>query len=150
MLEDVAIYFDESEEDEYQTSQQCIGIGEIFRGFIVKDWEGADFHCEKYSELNKILVANAVRFYNECWKDRNEWYFNERKQKERVVKWYHEIKREVEEKGPMQVKVFVRRSQLDVQRCSTETIKKWIRNASELCKRIERLPKSDIRRYMES
>ena len=82
--------------------------------------------------------------------NRNEQCFEERKQRERIIKQYEEVKRKVEEKELPQVKLQVRRSPLDVQRCNTETIKKQIRNAHELSKKIEKLPKGDIRRCMES
>ena len=37
MLEDIANFFDNGDEEEYETSQQYISIKEIFRGFVVKD-----------------------------------------------------------------------------------------------------------------
>lgn len=48
------------------TSQQHVGIREIVRGFAEKDWEGANFNCEKYKELNKVLIVNAVLFCKGC------------------------------------------------------------------------------------
>ena len=79
MLEDIVNFFDNGDEEEYETSQQYIGMKEIFRGFVVKDWEGSNFNCEKFRELNKVLIVNAVLFYKECWAHRNEYYFNEEK-----------------------------------------------------------------------
>ena len=64
--EDILRYLEE-EEEEYETNQQYIEISKIFRGFIVKDWKGADFNCNKYRALNKILIFNAVQFYRKCW-----------------------------------------------------------------------------------
>ena len=85
LIEDIVVYFDNGEEDEYVSSQQYVGMRELFRGFIVKDWVEADFNCKQYSELNKIVIANAVKFYNQCWKHRNEEFHNERKQRVRMV-----------------------------------------------------------------
>ena len=84
ILEDILIFFDSGEEEEFETSQQYIGIREIFIGFIVKNWEGASFNCEKFRDLNKVLIVNAVLFYKQCWTYRNEYYFNKEKRK-RVV-----------------------------------------------------------------
>ena len=43
LIEDIVVYFDDGDEDEYESSQQYIGMMNLFRGFIVKDWEGANF-----------------------------------------------------------------------------------------------------------
>jgi len=57
MIEDIIVYFDNGDEEEYTTSQQYIGIRELFRGYIVKDWVGSNFNCDTYNELNKIVVV---------------------------------------------------------------------------------------------
>ena len=62
MLEDIVIFFEDGEEDKHEASQQYAGIREIFYGFIVKDWEGANFNCDRCKELNIIIVASAFRF----------------------------------------------------------------------------------------
>ena len=66
MTKDITVCFDNGDEDEHTTSQQCIGIQELFRGCVVKDWVGANFNCKAHSELNVILVMHAVKFYIEC------------------------------------------------------------------------------------
>ena len=67
ILEDIAISFDsEEEEEENKTSEQYICIRESFRGYILKDWEGAHFNCNKFRDLNKVLIVNVVLFYKEC------------------------------------------------------------------------------------
>ena len=48
MLKDILIFFDSREEDKLETSQQYISIREIFRGFVVKDWEGVNFNYDKF------------------------------------------------------------------------------------------------------
>ena len=149
LIEDIVVYFEDGDEDEYESSQQHVGMKNLFRGFIVKDWEGANFNCVKYSQLNKIVIVNAVKFCNQCWKHRNEEFHNEEKQRVRMINWYNNLKRKVEQDEPPQVKLFVRRNHIDVQRSSTETIKTWIYNVKEIMKKVEKLPKGDIRRYFE-
>ena len=149
MIEDIAGYLYGCEEDEYATTQQYIGFKELFRGYVVKDWIGTDFNCTKYSELNKIIVVHAVKFYNECWKHRNEVFHNEKLQRVRMIKWYEKLKEEVEMNDPPQVKLFAQRTALDVERSNTETIKMWIQNVKELQRKVEKLPKGDIRRFCE-
>ena len=59
MVEDIVKFFDGIEE-EYKTLQQYVGIRNLFRGFIVKDWKGADFNCTMHTIMNKILIKKAV------------------------------------------------------------------------------------------
>ena len=69
-LEDIVAFFNgEEEEDnkeEFETSQRCIGMKSMFRGYAVRDWKQANFHCTKCTELNKVIMRNAVLFYYEC------------------------------------------------------------------------------------
>ena len=60
------VYLENGDEDEYETTQQYIGMGQLFQDFVVKDWKGANFHCDKYRMLNKILVYYSVQFYRNC------------------------------------------------------------------------------------
>ena len=100
MIEDIVVYFDDGKEEKYASSQQYGGIRELFRRYIVKDWAAADFNCEKYRELNKIVIVKAVMFYRECWKHRNKEFHNEAKQRIRIVNWCNKLKRTVEEDEP--------------------------------------------------
>ena len=54
--EDILRYLEEEEEDKYETNQQYIGMKELFRGYIVIDWEGVDLQYVKYRNLNRIIV----------------------------------------------------------------------------------------------
>ena len=137
------------DEDECTTSQQHVGLQQLFRGYVVKDWVGANFNCDVCSELNAILVMHAVKFYVECWENRNEEYHDETKQRSRMINWYRELKDEIEVKDPQQVKLFVRRTALDLNRCNTDTIRTWIHNVKEFRKKVKRLPEGDIRRFYE-
>ena len=149
MLEDIATFFNnDGEDEEHTTSQQCVGIKEIFRGFIVKDWEGSNFNSERFRELNKVLVVNAVLFYKECWTLRNECNNNEEQQRNRVTKWYEEVKHNVEVNEPLAVQTFVRRNKIKVQRSSIESIKQWMCNVKEISKKVQRTPQGDIRRFI--
>jgi len=47
-----------------------------------------------------VLIVNTVLFCKEYWAHRNECYFNEEKQRKRVVQWYKEVKRNAEENEP--------------------------------------------------
>ena len=54
-----------------------------------------------------------------------------------MVQWYKEVKRNAEVNEPPQVKLLVRLSKINIERCSTETIKMRIRNAKKLIKRLK-------------
>ena len=77
MIEDILVYLENGDPEEYETSQQYIGIDQLFQGFVVRDWKGSDFLCNKYGVLNKILVYHSVIFYKDCWKHRNEEYHDQ-------------------------------------------------------------------------
>ena len=153
MLEDIMTFFDageeEESEDEFETTQQCIGMKSLFRGHAVKDWKQANFYCTKHAELNKIIVQNAVLFYNECWKCRNEYLHDTDMQRQRIISWCKKLKEKVEKEEPPQVKLFATRNRINVEQNSTETIRMWIYNVKEIMKKVEKLPKGDIRRYFE-
>ena len=84
MMKDIVKYF-KGDEDQYETPQQYVGFKDLLRGFVVKDWDGADFNCSKHTYLNKILVKKAVLFYSKCWKHRNDVYYDEEKQRGRLI-----------------------------------------------------------------
>ena len=107
------------------------------------------FNCNACSELNVILVMHAVKFHIECWEHRHEEFHNETRQRSRMINWCIELKEEIELNDPQQVKLFVRRTALDLNRCNTDTIRIWTHNVKELRKKVKKLPKGDIRRFCE-
>ena len=44
---DIVVYLENRDEDEYEMNQQYIRIKELFCGYIVRDWEGADVNTRK-------------------------------------------------------------------------------------------------------
>ena len=46
-----------------------------------------------------------------------------------------------------QLKKYVQKHQIDVEKCKTETAKTWINNIKEFQRKLEIVPKKDIRRY---
>ena len=148
IIKDIVKFF-KGDEDEHETSQQHVGIKDLLRGFVVKDWDGANFNCIKHTSLNKILVKKAALFYSKCWKHRNDVYHDEEKQRERLIKWRERIKLQAEMHEPAQVKLFVQGNKIDATRCENETIRMWIYNVNELRKKVEKLPLTDTRRHFE-
>ena len=59
------------------------------------------------------------------------------------------MKRYVENGDLIQVKVFVRRNEINLQTACTDTIIQWIYNIKEMIKKASKFPRNDIRRYFE-
>ena len=146
-VEDIMKYVRNDDECDYQTNQQYVGMKELFRGFVVKVWFGVQLNDPKYHHLNKIIVKKCVNYYLQCWKDRNEDHMNEEKQRTRVLRWYHKLLKKVEESTDMQVKKYVMKHQIDVEHSRTDSIRTWINNVKNFQRKMEEIPKDDIRRY---
>ena len=148
-VEDIVRYLEE-EEDEYETNQYLIGMKELFRGYVVAMWEGTNVNSKKFKTMNKIVVKRCVEHYVKCWKHRNEAYNDEEKQKERMKKWYKKELRNAENSEYEQIREYARKFKINEERYSSETIKTWIKNLKVIEKKMEDVPKNDIRRYMGS
>ena len=107
VIEDIAAYFDNGDEDEHAFSQEYIEMKELFRRCIVNDWKGSNFNCNVCGELNRMLVVKTVMLCKECWKYRNEHYYDEPKQRVRFANWCKNLTSKVEREGPPQMKLFV-------------------------------------------
>ena len=68
-------------------------------------------------------------------------------QRKRVIEWKDNIEKHVEEKEPMAVKTYVRRTRIDAARSSVDQVKRWIYGVKEMIKKVEKVPKSDIRKF---
>ena len=42
------------------------------------------------------MAKKCMEFYMKCWKERNEAYHDERKQRQRITEWYKKVKNSVE------------------------------------------------------
>jgi len=148
-VEDILRYLENEEEEEYEMNQQCVGMQELFRGYVVRDWEGTNFKSEKYEKLNRISVKRCVEHYDKCWKHRNSEYHDEEKQRKRLIKWYEKVKRKTENSNDRQLRMYGETREIDVNRCKNDTIKRWMHNTKEFEKRMEKTKKNDIRRCFE-
>ena len=59
------------------------------------------------------------------------------------------MKRNAENSNDIQLKMHANRKALELDKCKTDTIKKWIYNIKEFKKRMEKTKNNDIRRYFE-
>jgi len=70
------------------------------------------------------------------------------KQKERMMRWYENEKEEGSQSSSRQMRMYVDKCKLDVERSNSDTIKRWIMNKRTIEKKVERIPANDIRRYL--
>ena len=77
-------------------------------------------------------------------------YYNEEGQKQRITKWYQNEKERAENSEIQQVKEYAKKFAINIEQCSSETIKIWIKNLKIIEKKIQKAPKNDIRRYLNA
>ena len=87
-VEDILRYIENKQDEEYETNQHLVGMKELFRGYVVIDWEGTDLSNDRFRVLNQIVVRKCVEYYTKCWKHRNEAYHDVEKQRARITQWF--------------------------------------------------------------
>jgi len=65
-------------------------------------------------------------------------------QQTRIIDWFNNIKREEEQSEYLQVKRFVTRNKLNIERSNTSTVRQWILNVKEIKRKSKCIPKNDI------
>ena len=90
MINDIRKYL--INRNDYETNQQYIGFKTLFRSYMIKNYQEANFNIMKYRKLNKILIKQCVQYYLECWMRRNEVLHDADFQKQRLRKWYEDEK----------------------------------------------------------
>ena len=101
LVEDMLRYFKNNKSKDYEINQVIIGMNDLFRGYVVKIQMGINFNSKKYTKLNKIAMKYYIKYYNNCQKYKNEYYYDTEKQRERIVKWYENAKRYIENVEPL-------------------------------------------------
>ena len=51
--------------NDYETNQWYIGFKVLFRSYVIKNWQEANFNITKYVKLNKILIKQCIQYYLE-------------------------------------------------------------------------------------
>ena len=96
MLEDILVYFEGDQEEEFDTNQHMIGIKNLFKGYAVKAQKEANFSTAKYKTLNKKIVAKHCVYYHKVYQEcRNNALYNDKIQRQRLTKQYRNLKRQV-------------------------------------------------------
>ena len=70
------------------------------------------------------------------------------KQKNRIIKWCEKEKERGENSDFRQIHMHAERNKLDVERCNSDTIRRWIMNLKHIEKKVETIPANDIRGHM--
>ena len=124
MLHDIVTYL-KVNNNRLRTTQQLIGIENVFQGYIVINWFDTD-KTFKYRSVNKIIVKECVMFYNKCWLQRNEILHSKDIQHDFITKWYKKTKWYGESIGGEALK-FIDQYKIDETKDSNRTIKEQIR-----------------------
>ena len=64
-----------------------------------------------------------------------------------MKEWHEKEKLRAENSDKNQVRSYVKTFKININQCKIDTIKRWIRNLKDIEKKIERIPRNDIRRY---
>ena len=150
-MEDIVTHLeDEEEEDECETNQCLIGMKELFRGCVMKMWEGTNVNCNKCKVLNKRVVRRCAEYYLKYWKNRNDAYHDEDRQNKRIKKWYKNEFRSTENSEYEQIREYAKRFKINEDRCSSESMKTWIMNLRVIKEKMENVLRNDMRRHVGS
>ena len=149
MIGDILILMEGGDEEECETNQHMVGMTNLLRGYLVKVWKGVNFQQNKYHGLNKILAKHCILYYMKCWKDRNEHFHDEGKQKERVLQWKRNLEKHVTKNENANIRLIMERMKIDEQLSSSRTTLKWIFSANDAIKKLKQIPRNDIRKYFE-
>ena len=141
-------YIENEEDEEYETNQYLVGMKELFRGYVVVDWEGTEITNDKFRVLNVIVAKKCIEFYTKYWKHRNEAYHDGEKQRLRIKKWFLNERENALNSRKVQIKQYATKFDIDSERSSVETMKIWIKNKKILEKKITNILSNDIRRYL--
>ena len=129
-------------------AQWFIGMHQVFRGWVAKNWQNPlEIQPKKMIEVNKIIVRNSVRFYSAAWKQRNDTLHSPENYKMFVTNWYENIIDLINRENRPEMKRYLRQQEIDVQRCDVSYIRHWILGALKMRKITREEKVNDIRRY---
>ena len=82
------------------------------------------------------------------WKDKIEHFYDEGKQKKRVLQWKRNLEKHVTENKNANIRLFKERIKIDKQLSSLRTILKQIYNTNDTIKKLKQIPRNDIKKYI--
>ena len=68
MLNGISQYF--GNEESFETNQEILVVHNVFRGIVVKSWEGNDIEVSADYKHNKVVFRESVKLYTEFLIDR--------------------------------------------------------------------------------
>ena len=127
-------------------TQAAIGYKNIFRGFIVRDWFGSNESQQKFGELNRVIVHDAVTHYAANWRVRNLRRNSQECQKERLLEWAKGENASVENfKTPVLARYMQNYDR--IMTMTPDKIKKWLIALHSLRKKSRNSVTNDIRAF---
>ena len=144
MLSNIVNYFKEQKKN--KTIQMLVGIEIIFRGIIVRDWFGIS-DTNKYHQINKIIIREAIKFYYQYQINQNTIYHSKEKQIEYLKKWYSNTISHVIEIRE-EVKKHINIHKLDINTANEEYIRNQIKNVYFFLRYQDDFKEVDIRKFL--
>ena len=133
------------------TTQQCVGFQLVFKGWVVRNWENIlEAPIKNMNKLNKIIVKQSVLLYSKAWSIRNEVFHDEDTYRRYVISWNKQLTQMITEGNKPEMNKYIRAYPLDIERCSTQDIKRWNLTATQIYRSAENEKIIDIRNYFES
>ena len=148
MLQDIYQYLMEGEEIEGHVIQSIVGMSQIFRGWIVKNWVDVQENQPRRTHvLNKLIIKQSVLFYAEAWKHRNKALHNPDNYWTHAIAWCNKVVESIESDNRPEMRKYLRSQRIDVDRCDSACMRYWILGANEMRKKTKREIMNDIRQY---
>ena len=146
MENDIGKYF--NEEENFWTNQQVLGMREVLRGIVVKDWVAMPVECIDFTQYNKVLIKKAVVFYCECWNNRCVVLHSPEVRKQYLRKEIKAIKLEAMSGSIENYNRYVNAYPINDKSASLESMSMWIKKARVFRTNAKRSGQQDIRNLL--
>ena len=121
----------------------------MFRGYVVKEWDG---HCRDRffnSELNRHLVKRCTLHYVECWRERNEQFHDPQKQRKYVIEWTEAIEEMILKSHKVDAIGWLRNNKVQIETKTTNYLQQRNKQLLTLFNKAkEEIKNRDMRSYM--
>ena len=130
-------------------SQNIIGFNLLFRGFVVKDWFGANSDETKYHQSNKIIIKHCVHLYHDCLLQRNKLMQEDKNLKQRLVEEIQRIVINYQDSERVGVQNYIRNLPSNIATRDKTSLNNWIAGFNLIQQSSEKYSPGNIRAYAQ-
>jgi len=146
MENDIVKYF--NKEENFWTNQQVLGMRDVFRGIVVRDWGALPIECIDFTPYNKVMIKKAVDFYSACWNNRCVVMHSPEVRKQYLRKELKAIKLEAMSGTIENYNRYVKAYPINEETASLESMSMWIKKARVFRNNTKRSGQQDIRNLL--